>query len=156
MYVGKWGIGSVSWLWFKQGSHEPSLDQAYCFHEMHTSTRQPKPTNPTNSCGNWTAGPVSDAGRLAEPAGLVQPSDYAIHPWGKNPKHGGSWRLLKIVLRVTSNIWNQGCGIKESPPLCGGLVFGKPFLVYHRSGVVWNRGRPFSIEGFRRLRGAAT
>ena len=38
-----------------------------------------------------------------------------------------------------SGLWDQGvcphfCDTRESPPLYRGLVFGRPFLLYHRSG----------------------
>ena len=48
-------------------------------------------------------------------------------PWGVKSKH------------YTSGLWNQGiyshfCDTRESPPVYGILVFGKPFWLYHRSG----------------------
>ena len=44
---------------------------------------------------------------------------------------------IKSILN-RSGLWKQGvyshfCDTRESPPLYGLLVFGKPFLLYHRS-----------------------
>ena len=43
------------------------------------------------------------------------------------------------VLADHPGLWDQGvfphfCDTRESPRLYWGLVFGKPFLLYHRSG----------------------
>ena len=42
-------------------------------------------------------------------------------------------------IQIKAGLWNQGvyspfCDTRESPPLYGVLVFGKPFLLYPRSG----------------------
>ena len=54
-----------------------------------------------------------------------------------------------------AGLWDQGvfrhfCDTRESPPLYGGLVFGKPFLLYHRSGHFPQR-HTSRFNGFRVL-----
>ena len=44
-----------------------------------------------------------------------------------------------VCKHYLSGLWDQGvfphfCDTRESPPFYGELVFGKPFLLYHRSG----------------------
>ena len=50
---------------------------------------------------------------------------------------GGFDATFEVDFRA--GLWDQGvfphfCDTRESLPLYGGLVFGKPFLLYHRSG----------------------
>ena len=50
--------------------------------------------------------------------------------------HGFGVRRATMEPRVVESrgLFNHFCDTRESPPLYGVVVFGKPFLLYHRSG----------------------
>ena len=80
--------------------------------------------NPTSTKSVWPS-------RTEEGAGASALCGYA--PWRSSPRFGVE------LQRCRSGLWDQGvyshfCDTRESPPLYRVLVFGKPFLLYHRSG----------------------
>ena len=89
-------------------------------------------------CGSSAVG----SNYLLEVFGILAFAPRSIGPSvevGKGPSKQHFLKLIFLWFPFKPGFWNQGvyshfCDTRESPPVYGLLVFGNPFLLYHRSG----------------------
>ena len=100
------------------------------------STAEPRqgPTIPWPQSSPMAPSPQAGAGPSARDSSRSPSSALETHFFGEGSPTEKSWKPYSNLSGAGLWVYSHFCDTRGSPPVYGVLVFGKPFLLYHRSG----------------------